>query len=554
MTFGAALSVPRLLPAPAGAAPGGRGAVGAVGGHSGCDIRFWVHHAFLGRLFARTDLETRPFPASATRTPRCDPKRPVLGSLVSPRVSPSEEGRLRALSLWWDTLPGRLYARCALDGDLDVDVAVVGAGFTGLWTAYYLLRAAPDLRVAVLEKEVAGFGASGRNGGWCSALFAASDERLAREHGAGAARAMREAMQQTVDEVGHRAAAEGIECHFAKGGTIVAARNPAQVQRAQAELVESALPGLGGGRSALDVQDRGRATDRVPWHARCDVHSPLRRPRPRPAGPGIGRRRRAPRGIGLRGHGGSLGPAPHRVGTGGGAGQRRLGAGRRSRQGRRGLGTVNAGPAPGSTARLLADDRHRALAGGVLGRGRPGPPGNVLRPPAPDHLRSADSGREIGLRGRGAPYHFGSTVRPSYDRVRRVHGSLSDTLVDLFPALGNASVTHAWGGPLGVPRDWFASVGFDRSTGMAWAGGYVGDGVSTSNLAGRTLADLVLGHDSDLVHLPWVAHRSPNWEPEPVRWLEVNAALLATKLADRGERRLGHPSPLAGWLSRFLGH
>jgi hypothetical protein len=82
----------------------------------------------------------------------------------------------------------------------------------------------------------------------------------------------------------------------------------------------------------------------------------------------------------------------------------------------------------------------------------------------------------------------------------------------------------------------------------------VGDGISASNLAGRTLADLVLGHDSDLVHLPWVGHRSPDWEPEPVRWLEVNAALLATKLADRGERRLGRPSAIADRLSWFLGH
>jgi glycine/D-amino acid oxidase-like deaminating enzyme len=166
--------------------------------------------------------------------------------------------------------------------------------------------------------------------------------------------------------------------------------------------------------------------------------------------------------------------------------------------------------------------------------------------------RTADGRLAFG--GRGAPYHFGSTVRPSYDRVGRVHRSLRDTLVDLFPALGDASFTHAWGGPLGVPRDWFASVGFDRSSGMAWAGGYVGDGVSTSNLAGRTLADLVLGHDSDLVQLPWVAHRSPDWEPEPMRWLEVNAALMATKLADREEGRLGRPSTIAGVLNRFLGH
>ena len=129
----------------------------------------------------------------------------------------------------------------------------------------------------------------------------------------------------------------------------------------------------------------------------------------------------------------------------------------------------------------------------------------------------------------------------------------ADALVDLFPALSHAVLTHAWGGPLGVPRDWSPSVGFDRSTGLARAGGYVGDGVSTSNLAGRTLADLVLGNDSELVHLPWVGHRAPDWEPEPFRWLEVNAALLVTKLADRAEGRLGRQSGLAARLSRVLG-
>ena len=164
--------------------------------------------------------------------------------------------------------------------------------------------------------------------------------------------------------------------------------------------------------------------------------------------------------------------------------------------------------------------------------------------------RTADGRLAFG--GRGAPYHYGSAVQPSYDRAPQVHRSLRAALIELFPGLRDAAITHAWGGPLGVPRDWFPSVGFDRSTGMAWAGGYVGDGVSTSNLAGRTLADLLLDRETDLLHLPWVAHRSPNWEPEPLRWIEVNAALLATKLADRTEGRRGRPSWLAGHLSHLL--
>lgn len=165
--------------------------------------------------------------------------------------------------------------------------------------------------------------------------------------------------------------------------------------------------------------------------------------------------------------------------------------------------------------------------------------------------RTADDRLAFG--GRGAPYHFGSAIRPAYDHVPRVHEMLRLALVDLFPDLEATRLTHAWGGPLGVPRDWFPSVGLDRWSGLAWAGGYVGDGVSTTNLAGRTLADLVTGNDSELVHLPWVDHRSPRWEPEPLRWLGVNASLWGMHLADRSEARTGRQSWLAARMDRLLG-
>ena len=151
------------------------------------------------------------------------------------------------------------------------------------------------------------------------------------------------------------------------------------------------------------------------------------------------------------------------------------------------------------------------------------------------------------------PYHFGSSIETSFDAEPGVHALLRQTLTELFPALDDARFTHAWGGPLGIPRDWHSSVGLDRGTGLAWAGGYVGDGVSTTNLAGRTLADLITGHDTDLVHLPWVGHLSPAWEPEPLRWLGVNAGLWTMKLADRSEVRNGRPSKLAGAMGRLLG-
>ena len=136
-------------------------------------------------------------------------------------------------------------------------------------------------------------------------------------------------------------------------------------------------------------------------------------------------------------------------------------------------------------------------------------------------------------------------MRPAFDRVPAVFAELRRTLAELFPVLGDVPVTHAWGGPIGIPRDWCASVGLDPSTGIGWAGGYVGDGLSTTNLAGRTLADLITGTDTELTRLPWVGHRSPDWEPEPLRWLGLNAGLQVMSRADRTEARTGRAARAA---------
>jgi glycine/D-amino acid oxidase-like deaminating enzyme len=159
----------------------------------------------------------------------------------------------------------------------------------------------------------------------------------------------------------------------------------------------------------------------------------------------------------------------------------------------------------------------------------------------------------IAFGGRGAPYHFGSRVDPAYDRVDRVHDALRASLVDLFPVLRDVRVTHRWGGNLGVPRDWYPSVGYDRTTGTAWAGGYVGDGVAASQLAGRTLADLVLGADTARTRLPWVRRRTARWEPEPLRWLGVNGVTALMARADRTEERTGRPSRTAAAFWHLLG-
>jgi len=453
----------------------------------------------------------------------------------------------RSLSWWLGSAGEDLAPRSPLPGDADVDVAIAGAGFTGLWTAYYLAQADPGLRIAVCEREIAGFGASGRNGGWCSALFPASLAKLERMAGRRAAVAMYRAMQDTVDEVGRVAAAEGIDCHWAKGGTLQLARSPAQLERARDEVAAARAYGFGPGDlrllSAAQTAERVQASGVLgaTYTPHCAAIHPARLARGLAA---LLRRR---------------GVAVYERTPVTEIGPRRL---------RTPHGTVRAQyvirATEGYTPRLPG--LHRALAPvySLMIATEPLPPaawdeiGLAGRPTFGDyrHLiiygqRTADGRLAFG--GRGAPYHFGSAVRPEFDRSPAVFAALRRSLGELFPALGEVTVTHAWGGPLGVPRDWCASAGLDRATGLGWAGGYVGDGVATTNLAGRTLADLVLERDSEITRLPWVGHRSPPWEAEPLRWLGANAGLQAMSWADRQEARTGHPSRLAQFAGRFLG-
>ena len=116
--------------------------------------------------------------------------------------------------------------RPPLPGDRDADVCIVGAGYTGLWTAYYLKRADPSLRIVVLEARFAGFGASGRNGGWLSGLVPGDRNRMAKLYGRDRVLAWQRALNDAVDEVIDVAAREGIDAGIVKGGTLQVARNP----------------------------------------------------------------------------------------------------------------------------------------------------------------------------------------------------------------------------------------------------------------------------------------------------------------------------------------
>jgi glycine/D-amino acid oxidase-like deaminating enzyme len=446
--------------------------------------------------------------------------------------------------LWLDTLDPALPARPALRHDIRADVAIVGAGFTGLWTAYYLTREDPTLTVVLLEREHAGFGASGRNGGWCSALFSSSWEKLARFPGASreSARALAEAMRGAVSEIGRVCHDDGIDADFAQGGTIVLARSRAQARRARAEVASAAewgtdLRWLDAGETRARLNATGVLGSTLTGD--CAALHPGKLVR--------GLASIVARRASLYEHTTVRAIEPGRVRTD--------------------HGTVTAGTiiraTEGYTPTLAGHRRRIAPVYSLVIATEPltdrvwNQIGLRARETFSDHRhliiygqRTADGRLVFG--GRGAPYHFGSRIRPDYDRNQRVFASLYATLLEIFTVLAGTRITHAWGGPLGVSRDWCASVGLGAD-GIGWAGGYVGDGVSTTNLAGRTLTDLVLSRDTDLTRLPWVGHRSPSWEPEPLRWLGTNLGLRLMSLADREEQLSGRPSLVARAMAPLLG-
>ena len=450
-----------------------------------------------------------------------------------------------------DRRPRSLWAETAVSTDPpsaeglpdDADVAIVGAGYTGLWTAVALQRADPALRVCIVERDSVGFGASGRNGGWCSALFPVGLGALAARHGREATIRLQRALIDTVDEVAAfadgDARAVGVDVQFRQGGTLRLARSEAQRSVLRDDVAEARQFGFGADHLRLldpdELAARCRARDAVAasYSPHCAALHPLRLAQALAA---------TARSLGVRIVEGVevIEILPGALVTW--------------------AGTVH------TPVTVLATE---AYTTGLPGRRRDVLPMYSMM--VGSEPLSATQWDEIGLAGRetftstanmiiygqrtadgrlafggrGAPYHFGSRVAPEFDTDERVRAMLRATLAELFPVTHDVELPFHWGGPLAVPRDWHPHVRFDRACGLASAGGYVGDGVAAANLAGRTLADLILGRDTDLTHLPIVGHRSPRWEPEPLRWVGARVAAAAAARSDR-------PGPLAAAWARLF--
>lgn len=446
---------------------------------------------------------------------------------MSTSVSDAVNG---GISFWYadDGLPA---AREPLGGDASADVVIVGGGYTGLWTAYYLKQAVPFLRITVLEQKFCGYGASGRNGGWLYNGIAGRD-RYAKLHGHEAAVRLQRAMNDTVDEVIRVAEAEGFDAGIHKGGVLEVARTPSQLAR----LKEFHAQELAFGEKDRELYDARRTAERIkvadavgstwtPHGAR--VH-PVKLVKGLAA---------AVEALGVTIH--ELTPVTEI----------------RPKHAVTPYGTVRAPYVlrctEGFTANLkgqhrtwlpmnssmiatepLTDEQWESV--GWDGREALGDMAHAYM-----YAQRTADGR-IALGGRGVPYRFGSRTDNDGRTQPETVEALREILVGFFPSLAGVRVEHAWSGVLGVPRDWCATVTLDRTSGLGWAGGYVGSGVATANLAARTLRDLVQidsgqGVRTELTELPWVGHKVRKWEPEPLRWLGVHGLYAAYRAADRRE-------------------
>ncbi|MFC8505215.1 NAD(P)/FAD-dependent oxidoreductase [Streptomyces sp. NPDC057411] len=434
---------------------------------------------------------------------------------------------------FWYAQEGAPAPREPLPGDTTADVCIVGGGYTGLWTAYYLKKAVPFLNITVLEARFCGYGASGRNGGWLYNGIAGRD-RYAKLHGHDAAARLQHAMNETVAEVVDVCAAEGIDADVHRGGVLEVALSPAQLAR----LREFHAGELAFGEKDREMYGARETAERIrvagavgsswtPHGARLHpvklvkglaevveglgvtIHesTPVTEIRPKHAVTPYGTVR-APYVLRCtEGFTASL------------AGQRRTWL-------------------PMNSSMIATEPLSDAQWESIGWKGL-----ETLGDMAHAYMyaqRTADG--RIALGGRGVPYRFGSRTDNDGRTQPATIEALREILVRFFPQLAGVGIEHAWSGVLGVPRDWCATVTLDRSTGLGWAGGYVGSGVATTNLAARTLRDLIQQDSgqsgpTDLTALPWVDHKVRKWEPEPLRWLGVQTMYAAFRGADRREAR-----------------
>ncbi len=453
-------------------------------------------------------------------------------------------------SFWHDTTGDDYNPRARLESDIEADVVIVGAGFTGLWTAYYLNKEKPDLNIAILEAEIAGFGASGRNGGWVCGSLAGHEQWYANPDKLTGAIALQKEMHNTVDEIGRIAQFEGIDCDYHKGGCHTAATSTHQRDGLKEDI--EFKHAIGFGEDDYRWLEPVEASEQIciagSRGAEYSQHYAVIHPAKLATGLAA---KLIEKGVSIYEH------SPVREITRGKV--------------RTDIASVKADMVVRATegytptlegferdlipihSMMVATEPLSAALWDEIGLKNRETFGDARRLSIYGQ-RTADDRIAFGSRG---DYYFNSGIHNSFEDMNAHFDFVRKNLLEILPMLNNVELTHRWGGPLGVPRNFRPQVAIDRKEQIAWAGGYVGEGVAATNLAGRTLTDLILERSTDITDLPWVidrdsaVHPARKWAPEPIRWMQASAVMTMVKTADalaKSDSRFAKP------VSKVLSH
>ncbi|WP_395672033.1 NAD(P)/FAD-dependent oxidoreductase [Phenylobacterium sp.] len=456
-----------------------------------------------------------------------------------------ESGLLNGGVSYWYSDIGLPARRAALAADDTADVCIVGGGLTGLWTAYYLKTLNPKLAVTVLEKNFAGFGASGRNGGNLTGGFPWARRHYLKHGTADRLGAFERALAATVDEVVGVLAKEGIDADILRAGNLAVATNAAQQARMERRFEAwKARP------EGVRLLSRTELAERVQIaNGSGAIFDPTSvRVQPAKLVRGLAAVVEA-KGVRIYEDTTVTEILPGRVSTFGGPKVRAPIVIRATEGFTPTFPSLRDKIIPLNSAIIVTEP----LSEDVLATWPGGETVSELSH-AYAYCQRTRGGR-ITVGGRGVPYRFNSGIDDNGRTQEATIATLVSDLRRLFPHVAHAKIEQAWCGVLGMPRDWCARVSFDKATGLASGGGYVGGGLAASNLAGRTLADLVLGRDTELATLPWVNMPERRWEGEPLRWLGISALYGCYHIADSRERsgKVSDTSRFATFASAISG-
>ena len=414
------------------------------------------------------------------------------------------------------------------------DVAIIGAGFSGLWSAFHLKQFQPNLKIAIFEKEYVGFGASGRNGGWASAEYPTSSNRLIKENGLESYKNLRAAITKSIDEIGQIAKSNDWQIDYAKGGSLLFARGNAQLSRISKEIDEEHQ--LLNKSQTTELLNIPSALGSV-FTPHCAALNPFKLVRA------------------LADHLEKLGVMIYE--------QSSVSEIRDKQVEVNGFNvncTFSIRATEAFTPRKWMGNRQipiyslmiatEPLTNEVIKEIR-----NSQRATFQEacHLityAQITSDNRLALGGRGVRYKLFSRLSERSEIDNRMHSALERRATSWFPQIANAKFEYRWGGAVALTRRWQAYLNFDHTTGRAEIGGYVGDGVTLSYLVAKTLAEKM--SNVKTANLPFIDQRIGRWEPEPIRYLAVNAGFKVTVLADYEEKITKRPSLLAAIIDPLI--